>query len=185
YGGDGAGEAAGLADRAAHQHVAAVHQRVGYVARVLDGRNGRLRLLLMVVEEYPWTSGALEGAKLEAWMVFPGRIKEFLSNWRVSYPVNLDGHDVQVVQGTGAQSLIATLYFDKESGLLTRMIHYHDSAIGRVPTQIDLSDYRPVAGVMVPFKWSYGWPSGRQEYTWTEVQANAAVDAAQFARPVP
>ena len=40
--------------------------------------------------------------------------------------------------------------FDRQSGLLTRVIHYPASAVGRVPTQIDYSDYRPVAGVMMP-----------------------------------
>jgi hypothetical protein len=65
------------------------------------------------------------------------------------------------------------------------MIHYANSAVGRVPTQIDYSDYRPVAGVMMPFKWTYGWVSGREEYALTDVQPNVAVDAAKFAKPVP
>jgi len=38
--------------------------------------------------------------------------------------------------------------------------------------------------VQFPFKWSYAWVSGREEYTWTDVQANVAVDAARFAKPV-
>ena len=40
---------------------------------------------------------------------------------------------------------------DKQTGLLKRMIRYATSAVGRVPTQIDYSDYRPVNGVMMPF----------------------------------
>jgi hypothetical protein len=64
------------------------------------------------------------------------------------------------------------------------MIRYANSAVGRVPTQIDYSDYRPVAGVMMPFKWTFGWVSGREEYSITEYQPNAPVDAAKFARPV-
>ena len=63
---------------------------------------------------------------------------------------------------------IATFYFDKQTGLLTRMVRYANSAVGRVPTQFDYSDYRPVAGVMMPFKWTFGWVSGREDYTLTE-----------------
>jgi tetratricopeptide (TPR) repeat protein len=58
------------------------------------------------------------------------------------------------------------------------------AAIGRVPTQIDYSDYRDVNGVKMPFQWTYGWVSGREEYTMTEYQMNVNVDAARFARPV-
>jgi type 1 glutamine amidotransferase len=64
------------------------------------------------------------------------------------------------------------------------MVRYANSAVGRVPTQIDYSDYRAVEGVMMPYKWTYGWVSGREEYSVMSYQANAAVDAAKFARPV-
>jgi hypothetical protein len=95
----------------------------------------------------------------------------------------LDGRDAYVLQGTGAARQIATFYFDKQSGLLTRVIEYANSAAGRVPTQIDYSDYRSVTGVMLPFKWTYAWLRGREEYALTEVQPNVPIDAAKFAKP--
>jgi hypothetical protein len=64
-----------------------------------------------------------------------------------------------------------------------RMARYATSAAGRVPTQIDFSDYRPVAGVMIPFRWSYAWLSGRDDYTLTDVQPNVAIDPARFGKP--
>jgi hypothetical protein len=130
------------------------------------------------------TAGALEAAKLDAQLAFPGTLKQFFSSWRVSYPATLDGREVNVLQGTTAARLIATFYFDKQTGLLNRVVHYALSAVGRVPVQIDYSDYRPVAGVMMPFKYTYGWLSGREEYTLTEVQPNVPIDAAKFSRPV-
>ena len=81
--------------------------------------------------------------------------------------------------------MTATLYFDAQTGLLTRVVRYANSAMGRVPTQIDLDDYREVAGVKVPYKWSFAWTSGRDLYELTEVQANVAVDAAKFSKPLP
>ncbi len=100
----------------------------------------------------------------------------------MSYPANIDGHDVNVVQGSGPPVFIATFYFDKQTGLLLRMVRYANSAVGRVPTQIDFSDYRPVAGVMMPFRRTYGWVSGREEYTLTEIKPNVPVDDAKFVK---
>jgi len=150
-----------------------------------DGTTGYFLLPLTVVEEYPWTGGALEGAKLDAEMAFPGGIKNYLTNWRVGFTQQVNDKDVRVVQGTGANGLIATFYFDKESGLLLRMQRYFNSPVGRVPIQMDFSDYRAVAGVMMPFKYSYSWLSGRDEFTITDVQPNVAIDAAKFAKPTP
>ena len=64
------------------------------------------------------------------------------------------------------------------------MVYYANSAMGRVPTQFDYSDYRTVAGVKIPFKWIYGWLSGREEYEFTEVQPNVPIAASKFAKPV-
>jgi len=136
------------------------------------------------VGQYPLNGSMLEGAKLDAQLAFPGGLKQFFTNWRVSYPSVVNGTPVYVVQGTGADGLVATFYFDSKTGLLTRMVRYANSAVGRVPTQIDYSDYRAVNGVMMAYKWTYGWISGREEYTLTQVQANVPVDATKFAKPV-
>ena len=171
--------------RAPGQLATTVHQQEGDMVRTFDGRQGYFLLPLTVVEVYPWTAGANEGAKLDAEMAFPGQIKQFLTNWRVGFSTTVNDKDVRVVQGTGPSGLVGTFYFDKESGLLVRMVRYNNSAMGRVPTQIDYSDYRDVAGVKMPYKWSYAWLSGREEFTLTEIQPNVAVDAARFAKPVP
>jgi photosynthetic reaction center cytochrome c subunit len=179
----GKGYATELYAKAPNQLATIVHQQEGDMARTFDGREGYFLLPLTVIEEYPWTGGALEGAKLDAELAFPGRIRDFLTNWRVGFSTTLNGVDVRVVQGTGAAGLVATFYFDKQSGLLVRMARYTNSSVGRVPTQIDFSDYRPVAGVMMPFKWSYSWLSGRDDFTLTDVQPNVATDPARFGRP--
>ena len=92
---------------------------------------------------------------------------------------------MNVVQGTGLSGLVATFYFDKESGLLVRVQRYVNSPVGRVPTQLDFDDYRAVAGVKMPFKYAYSWLSGRDEFTITDVQPNVTIDPAKFGKPTP
>jgi photosynthetic reaction center cytochrome c subunit len=161
-----------------------VHQREGDMARTYDGRAAWVMLPLTVVGEYSLNASMLDGGKLDAQLSFPGGLKQFFANWRVSYPTSLDGRQVYVVQGSNPSGLVATFYFDKQTGLLNRMVRYATSAVGRVPTQIDLSDYRTVAGVKMPYKWTYGWVSGQEEYTLTELTPNVPVDNAKFNKPV-
>jgi photosynthetic reaction center cytochrome c subunit len=161
-----------------------VHQRGGDLARTWDGRDAWVMLPLTVVEEYPLTASMREGARLDAQLAFPAGIKAFFKSWRATYPATLDGRDVYVIQGTGDNGLVATFYFDKQTGLLTRVVRYTNSAVGRVPTQFDYSDYRPVAGVMMPYKFTYGWLSGREEYVLNEIQPNVQVAESKFAKPV-
>jgi len=160
-----------------------VHQREGDVARTYNGTEAWSMLPLTVVGQYPMTGSALEGAKLDGQMAFPGGLPKFFTNWRVAAPSVVNGKPVYVIQGSTPGGLLATFYFDKQNGLLLRMVRYANSTVGRVPTQVDYSDYRPVAGVMMPYKFTYAWISGREEWTLTQYQANAAVDAAKFNRP--
>jgi len=169
--------------KAPDKFVTIVHQREGDMIRTFDGKNAWVALPLTVIQEYELTATAAEGGKLDGELAFPGNIKSFFNSWRVSYPASVDGHDVNVVQGSGPGGFIATFYFDKKTNLLTRMVRYANSAVGRVPTQIDFADYRPVSGVMMPFKRTFGWVSGREEYTLTEIKANVPVDDSKFAKP--
>jgi hypothetical protein len=182
--GEDKGDAMELYAKAPNQLAITVHQREGDLARVTDGTSAWVMLPLTVVQEYAWTSSALEGAKLDGQMAFPGQIKDLFTNWRVSYPTTIDGRDIYVVQGSRG-GMVATFYFDQKTGLLRRLVRYANSAVGRVPTQYDYSDYRLVAGVMMPFKWTFGWVSGREEYQLTEVTPNAPVDESRFAKPIP
>jgi photosynthetic reaction center cytochrome c subunit len=171
--------------KAPDQLATLVHEREGDMEREFDGHDAWVLLPLTVVQEYQLHASALEGGKLDAQMAFPGNIKSFFPTWKVSYPTTIDGRDMYVVQGTRPPGFAATFFFDKQTGLLRRLVRYATSVVGRVPTQYDYSDYRPVAGVMMPFKWTFGWVSGREDYVLTEVQPNAPVDASKFAKPVP
>ena len=125
----------------------------------------------------------LDGRRLEAELSFPTRIKQALTAVRVGVPVSINDRDAQVVQGTTAGGTLVTLYFDMETGLLIRLMRYTDSPVGRIVTQYDYEDYRPVAGVRIPFKWTRTWLDGRSVFQLTEVQPNVTIPPARFARP--
>ena len=126
----------------------------------------------------------LAGAKLDAELFFPGRIKQSLVEWRTGFPFTLGDKDLMVVQGRTAPGRpLVKLMFDDETGLLVRQLRYTASPVGRIPTQIDYSDYRVVNGVKIPFKWEVTWTDGRETYQLADVQANAAIPAARFGRP--
>jgi photosynthetic reaction center cytochrome c subunit len=171
--------------KAPNQRTTIIHQELGDKTMTFDGRAGWLASAVTPVPVLDLTGGELGGARLEAELSIPGRIKQSLSQWRANLPREIAGRSVNVLQGTGTGGFTATLYFDVESGLLTRVVRYANSAMGRVPTQFDFEDYREVAGVKIPFKWTFAWVSGRDVVELTDVQPNVAIDAAKFAKPAP
>ena len=153
--------------------------------RTFDGRSGWVSAPLAVVPQYALGGSELDGARLDAQLSFPVQIKKVLTQLRVGPPDNIDGRDVDVVQGNGSRGLVATLYFDRQSGLLVRMVRFGTSPIGRAPTQVDFADYRevPGAGIRMPFRWTFGWLNGRDTFEIKEVRVNVPIDAVTFATP--
>jgi hypothetical protein len=131
------------------------------------------------------TGQDLEALALEASLSFPSRLKESLRNWRVGAPAVLDDREVQVVQGTTAGGAVATLCFDSSTGLLVRLVRFTESPVGRLVTRIDYGDYRDVAGVKLPFRWTVTWLGGRSTYELTQIQPNLRIDPARFDQPAP
>ena len=169
--------------KAPAQRTTIIHTSNGDNVTAVDGTNGWTAVPLKPLPVMQLSGSALEGAKLDAALSFPGHIKERFTRWRVGFPSTIDDKDVDVIQGTGANGLLATMYFDSQSGLLVRLIRYADSAVGRMPTQIDYSDYRDVAGVKMPFKWKMSWLDGKENVEIKEVQPNATIDPKKFDKP--
>ncbi len=151
--------------------------------RTFNGTTGWVSAPLAVVPQYALGGSELDGARIDAQLAFPAQIKKVLTQLRVGPPDNIDGTDVHVVQGNGPRGLVATLYFNRNSGLLVRMVRFGSSPIGRAPTQVDFSDYRdvPGAGIKMPYRWTFGWLNGRDTFEIKDVRINAPIDPAVFA----
>ena len=159
------------------------HPERGDNTRSYNGRTGWVKSPRGLLPEFELTGTDLEGARLDAQMSFPGQIKQVLGNLRVGSPDSIGDREVRVVQGTGPRGLLATLYFDMQSGLLLRVVRYTPSPIGRVPIQMDYADYRDVGGIKFPFKYTFSWLDGRDAFQLSDVKTNVPIDAAKFGKP--
>jgi hypothetical protein len=155
----------------------------GVSVRTYDGRTGWIATPLAVVPKYELAGSERDGAHLDAMLSFPAQIKQALTNLRVGLPTTIDDKNVTVLQGNGPNGTLATLYFDDATGLLVRMVRHGRSPIGRVPTQVDYSDYREVGGIKFPFHWTFAWLDGRDTFEFADVKLNVPIDAAKFGEP--
>ena len=155
----------------------------GVSVRTYDGRAGWIATPLAVVRKYELAGSERDGARLDAMLSFPAQIKQTLTSLRVGPPSTIAEKDVTVLQGNGPNGTLATLYFDDQSGLLVRMVRHGRSPIGRVPTQVDYSDYREVGGIKFPFRWTFAWLDGRDNFEFTDVKLNVAIAAPTFGEP--
>ena len=170
--------------KAPSQRAMIVKMAVGDNVRIFDGRTAWIAASDKPLPLYTPTGGNFEGAKLDGILMFPAQLKGAFANWRVSAS-GIDDKLVRVLQGTNPRQPPVNFYFDNATGLLVRVLRFADTAVGRVPFQVDYSDYRDVAGVKIPHKWILTWTNGQATSQLNNVQANAAIDASRFARPAP
>jgi photosynthetic reaction center cytochrome c subunit len=185
YGPDSEPRPLELFAKAPNQRTAVARAPVGDSTTTFDGRNGWIAAPHRPVAVLPLAGADLDGLRIDAELAFPARIRQVAGQWRTGAATAIDDREVQVVQGTGSGGALVTLYFDAESGLLVRQVRFVPSPVGRLPTQVDYADYRDVAGVKLPHRWTVTWLDGRETVELREVRPNAAIDAARFARPAP
>jgi photosynthetic reaction center cytochrome c subunit len=170
--------------KAPAQRATIVHTRLGDSVRVYDGRAAWIASPDRPVGLLPLTAGNLEGFKLDAILSFPAQLKSAFNQWRITASA-IDDREVRVLQGSNPRQPPVNFYFDVESGLLVRVLRFVETAVGRVPTQVDYSDYREVSGVKMPFRWTVTWTNGQATTELSELQVNVPIDAARLAKPAP
>ena len=143
------------------------------VRSAMAGRRGLQRQKQMhLCPVLPLAAGDLEGAKVDAELSFPARIKQDFTSFRVGFPATTIGdRQVQIVEGTTSGGSRVKLYFDKQSGLLVRQVRFTNTLVGLIPMHIEYSDYRLVSGVKIPFHWVITWTDGQGTIQLATVQA--------------
>lgn len=125
----------------------------------------------------------LDAARMDADLHFAVDLKNMFEKLQTSGLEQISGKDTYLVVGERQGHPPIELYFDKDSGMLVRMVRYADSPLGMNPTRIDYSDFRNISGVKIPFQWTTARPEGAFTIKIEKAQANVPIDDAKFEKP--
>ena len=158
------------------------------ISQIQDGRsvtafNGEVGWLSMRDRVHRMSTPEREAARVDAEMYFPVRVREMYKEFQVLPGESLEGHATVVVTASGPGQPPLRLYFDQGNGLLTRLVRYTETPLGRLPTQIDYADYRETDAVRIPYRWTLTRPSGSFTIRVDQVQQNVAIDEGLFVAP--
>jgi hypothetical protein len=168
--------------KAPNQYSTVVHMSAGKSVRTFNGGSGWMAGPDTPVPLETLTAGNLDRARLEALVAFPSGIKQAYPHWRAGRAV-LSDEEVVVLQGIDEERQpIANLYF-APSGLMVRLVRWTLTPVGFVPTQIDYSDFRDVAGVKIPFKRVVSQTFMQATLELADVKPNVSIQAATFVKP--
>jgi hypothetical protein len=130
-------------------------------------------------------AGELDAARMDADLQFAVHLKDMFSDFKTDQPERVGGRDVYQMIASNPGKPPVQLYFDKESGLLLRLIRYVDSPLGLNPARIDYEAYSAVDGVQVAHRWTIARPNGRFTVQAVEIRQNVPVSDNKFAKPAP
>ena len=122
-------------------------------------------------------------ASLDAQLYFPVWLPKAYQEFEVKPGEEIDGQATYLVSALGSNEVPLNLYFDRQSGLLVRLIRYAETPLGRNPTQIDYADFRAVDGLKIPYRWTLTRPNGRFTIQIDDVKQNVPVDEKLFVMP--
>jgi photosynthetic reaction center cytochrome c subunit len=171
--------------KAPNQETVVVHLTIGASTRVFDGKNAWVAGPEQPLPLLTLTGGNVDRARLSALANFPLGLRQAYPQWRAGRTI-LNDKDVTVLQATSNGDRVAQLYFDS-NGLLVRLLRFTITPVAFVPTRLDYGDYRelPGLGVKIPFSRTLTQTYMQMTLQFTDVQPNAPIDAAKFAKPAP
>ncbi len=125
----------------------------------------------------------LEETRRDADFSHPVDMHQLYKRFAVAGVENVDDHNTYVVEATPEEGAAEKMYFDTQTWLLIRVISQRHTPDGVTTIQIDLSDYREVDGIKLPF--AIRQSAGDTEFTmkFDEIHHNVEVDSAQFTKP--
>jgi hypothetical protein len=108
------------------------------------------------------------------------RLKDIYSKLAVLGRATVGEREAYVVEATPSDGVPEKLYFDVQTGLLTRKYSEMKTVLGQFPTQTDYEDYREVDGVKLPFAIRWSIPGRTWGRKITEIKQNVPLDDARF-----
>lgn len=148
--------------------------------------NGTVGWLSVPGRPTQWMSASdADASRLDGDLALPLHMRSIFNEMRVMAAEKIDGRDVDVLQGLRPDKPPVKFYFDRESGLLLRIVRYTETAVGLNPTQIDYADYRDSGGVKIPYRWTVARPRGQFTIQVESAQQNVPIDEQKFVPPAP
>jgi len=92
-------------------------------------------------------------------------------------------HSVYVVEYSSQKNETTKLYFDEETGLAIRSEETLVRPDGAFTTKLDMDDYRPVDGMMVPFRMKRTEKGSVIKIRLTQVKNNLPIEDEMFVKP--
>ena len=165
--------------QAPDKRAAIAHDRDGDTMSVFNGTAGWLEIAASSPPGRDLTPSEIAGAKFEEDLKFALDVRH-MEGLRVLPPEQIDGKEMYVVAGKPDNLRRVRMYFDEQSGLLTRLVRYNEVPLGFTPVRTDYADYREVDGVKIPFRRTHATPGGRSIVQIETVRQNVPIDAAKF-----
>lgn len=165
------------------QRISYMHTPNGDNVTAFDGHEGWLASPGRPVMEMH--GGELDAARMDADLQFALHLKQNYGEWKAEQAEKIGAHDVYQLVASNPDQAPLRLYFDKDSGLLVRLVRYADSPLGLNPTRIDFDSYSAVDGVQVAHRWTVARPSGQFTIETKDIKQNVPVSDDKFVKPAP
>jgi hypothetical protein len=144
--------------------------------------------------ETAWEDSALEGprilegdekaaAKRAATLALITSWREVYKDARTAGEADVEGRPAWKVEMTPKEGKPETFFFDKDSGLLVRISAVLSTAMGEIPTEATMSDFRVVNGILTPFTQTEKAMSQNIVMRFDKIAYNADIPGARFNLP--
>jgi photosynthetic reaction center cytochrome c subunit len=165
------------------KRISFTHMPKGDSVTAFNGSEGWLGMAGRPLREMH--GGDLDGASIDADLHLATHLRAMFTGMKVEGTEKIGDHEAYIVVGQREGRPPIRLFFDQQTGLLVRMVRFGETALGRLPTQIDYADYRDANGVKVPYQWTLARPSGRFTIQVSDLQQNVPVEDGKFLKPAP
>ena len=125
----------------------------------------------------------LEAAKRASRMSVLGSWKDYYKTAVTVSSEDVSGKPTWKVDMTPKKGSVEQFFFDKESGLLVKIMQTLATALGEIPVEMTIGDYRVVDGIQTPFLMTQSAMSQNMAMHIDKVAYNEAIPASRFELP--
>jgi len=143
-----------------------------------------------------WEMNAIQGARIKEGEEKSAAVRSArmnsLSSWRDVYKdakttgeESVDGKPAWKVELSPKEGKPETFFFDKESGMMVRMTQTVSTALGEIPAEASIGDYRRVDGILAPFSMIQKAMNQTIAMRFEKIVWNPEIPADRFDLPAP